>query len=48
MMFLYRKYVDYVFWMLSIISSILRYDKDVYVFWDYESESMIWDVLMCF
>jgi hypothetical protein len=39
-----------VFWMFWIILSMLRSDKDVYVFWDYEYEivfrNMIWWILM--
>jgi hypothetical protein len=29
-----QQYVDYVFWMISIISSMLRYDNGVYVISD--------------
>jgi hypothetical protein len=45
-----QQYVEYVFWMFWLISSMLNYVNDVYMFWDYEYEivfwNMIWWVLM--
>jgi hypothetical protein len=40
-----QQYVEYVFWMFWLISSMLNYVNDVYVFWDYEYEIVIWNMI---